>query len=166
MEKYTLSVLVYNQPGALARVSSLFSRRGFNIESLAVGTTNRDGISRMTIRLLATPQIVEQMVAQIQKLMSVIVVQVLPQGQEVARELLLIKVQCDQSSREAVARIVDIFRARIIDVSRQSMTVEITGEEEKNSAFIEMLQDYGIIEMARTGMVALERGIGSIKNIG
>ena len=165
MEKYTLSVLVYNQPGALARVASLFSRRGFNIESLAVGTTNMEGISRMTIRILATVQIVEQMVAQIQKLMSVIVVQVLPQGQEVSRELLLIKVACDQSSREAVARIVDIFRARIIDVSRGSMTIEITGEEDKNSAFIEMHQDYGIIEMARTGMVALERGVASISNV-
>ena len=97
--------------------------------------------------------------------MSVIVVQVLPQGQEVSRELLLIKVACDQSSREAVARIVDIFRARIIDVSRGSMTIEITGEEDKNSAFIEMLQDYGIIEMARTGMVALERGVASISNV-
>ncbi len=163
MESYIISVLVHNQPGVLSRVSGLFNRRGFNIESLAVGTTHVEGISRMTIVVPGTLRTVEQMAAQIRKLMCVTLVKILPAGNVIAREMLLIKVRCGKENRDAVARIVDIFRARIVDVNRNCMTVEITGEEKKNAAFLELMGDFGILEIVRTGTVALEQGEGYLR---
>lgn len=165
MGKYTISVLVQNQPGVLSRVSGLFSRRGFNIDSLAVGPTQNQDLSRITVTVQGDYALVDQMVQQLYKLICVQKVLVFSPGQAVERQLTLVKVQADTTSRDAVMRIVDIFRARIVDVSRDTLTVEITGEEDKTEALIGLLDDYGIVELVRTGVVALERGPGNIHQV-
>jgi acetolactate synthase-1/3 small subunit len=158
-----LSVLVQNQPGVLSRVSNLFSRRGFNIDSLAVGPTEDDDISRITITVHGDYALVDQMVQQLYKLICVQKVLVLEPGQAIERQLVLVKVAASTETRDAVMRIVDIFRARIVDVTRDTLTVESTGEEDKTSALLGMLADYGIVELVRTGVVALQRGAGHIR---
>ncbi|MCL2811775.1 MAG: acetolactate synthase small subunit [Clostridia bacterium] len=161
--RHVISVLVQNQPGVLSRVSGLFSRRGFNIDSLAVGPTEDIELSRITVTVHGDHALVDQMVQQLYKLICVQKVLVLDAGQAVERQLVLVKVRADMQSRDAVMRVVDIFRARIVDVTRETLTVEITGEDDKIAALLGLLTDYGIVEMVRTGAIALQRGPGDIK---
>ncbi len=153
----TIAVLVENKPGVLARVSSLFRRRGFNIESLAVGTTERDDISRMTIVVKGDSRTIEQVMKQLNKLVEVIKVSDLSEN-SVNRELALIKVHATPEKRSEIIEIANIFRARIVDVARDSFIIEITGDEDKINAFVELMRRYGIKEMARTGVISMARG--------
>ncbi len=156
MKKF-IAVLVENRPGVLARVSSLFRRRGFNIESLSVGTTEREDISRMTIAVNGDERTVEQVVKQLNKLIEVIKVSDVTDN-SVQRELALVKVNASPDKRGEIIEIANIFRARIVDVARDSFIIEITGDEEKISAFIDLMRQYGIKEVARTGVVSMVRG--------
>jgi acetolactate synthase-1/3 small subunit len=156
--KHTLSVLVENKPGVLARVSGLFSRRGFNIDSLAVGATEDPQISRMTIVVDVEEHSLEQVTKQLYKLINVIKISDLDPAEAVERELALFKVGADPSSRAEVIEIADIFRAKIVDVARSTVTIEVTGTGAKLEAIRDLLRPYGIREMARTGTIALGRG--------
>ncbi len=156
MKKF-IAVLVENRPGVLARVSSLFRRRGFNIESLSVGTTERSDVSRMTIVVDEDERTVEQVVKQLNKLIEVIKVSDVTDN-SVHRELALVKVNAPPDKRGEIVEIANIFRARIVDVARDSFIVEITGDEEKINAFIDLMRQYGIKEVARTGVVSMARG--------
>lgn len=157
--KHTISVLVENKPGVLARVAGLFSRRGFNIESLAVGTTEDESISRMTIVASGDDTVLEQITKQLYKLIDVIKVFDLPKDIAVERELMLIKVSCNEKTRPEIIEIVDIFRGRIVDVSEGAVTIEMTGEESKVAGIEKLLKKFGIKELVRTGKIALQRGI-------
>ncbi len=163
MEKYTLSVLVENNPGVLSRVVGLFSRRGFNINSLSVGTTTDDSVSRITIEVMGDLLTVEQVSKQLSKLMEVIKIKTLAASEMVKRGLILCKVRVSPKTRSEVIEIANIFRAKIIDISSNTMTVELTGNDAKIDAFLEMIGNYGIEEIARTGMTALERGSNILK---
>ncbi|AKB85450.1 MULTISPECIES: acetolactate synthase small subunit [Methanococcoides] len=156
--KHTLAVLVENKYGVLTRVAGLFSRRGFNIDSLAVGITEDPTISRMTIVVRGDEHVLEQVTKQLNKLIEVIRVTDLGADESVERELALIKVNTDASNRAEIIQIVDIFRARIIDVASKSVTIEVTGDANKIKAIQTLLRPFGIKEMARTGKVALTRG--------
>lgn len=156
--KHTISALVENKPGVLARIASLFSARGFNIDSLAVGETEDPTMSRMTIVVRGDERILEQIEKQLNKLIDVIKVQELSQFDHVERDLVLIKVKATKATKSEILQIVNIFRANIVDVSPETLMVEATGDEEKIKALIELLKPYGIIEMARTGVIALTRG--------
>ncbi|AEH60395.1 acetolactate synthase, small subunit [Methanosalsum zhilinae DSM 4017] len=156
--KHTLAVLVENKHGVLTRVAGLFSRRGYNIDSLAVGITEDPSISRMTIVVRGDDQVLEQVVKQLNKLIDVIRVTDIESGESVGRELALIKVAADVNSRSEIIQIVDIFRARIVDVSAKSLIIEVTGDEEKIKAIEKLLRPFGIKELARTGKIALTRG--------
>jgi acetolactate synthase-1/3 small subunit len=155
--RYTIGALVENKPGVLARVASLFRRRGFNIESLAVGTTERADISRMTIAVSGDERTVEQVMKQLGKLVDVIKISDLTQN-SVERELALIKVATNPENRGEVVEIANIFRARIVDVARDSLVIEITGDEDKINAFIDLMRQYGIKEVAKTGKISMARG--------
>ncbi len=157
MKRCTIAVLVENKPGVLARVSSLFRRRGFNIESLAVGTTERPDISRMTIVVRGDDRTLEQVMKQLNKLIEVIKVSDLSEN-SVERELALIKVHAPPAKRSEIIEIANIFRARIVDVARDSFIIEITGDEEKINAFVDLMRQFGIKEMARTGKISMARG--------
>lgn len=163
MPKHILSVLVENHAGVLSRVSGLFSRRGFNIESLAVGVTEDPAVSRMTIMVDGDDYIVEQISKQLNKLIDVIKVRRLNEKESVIRELVLLKVTATADTRSEIIQIVDIFRGNIIDVSKNSLTIEITGDENKIDAFVDMLRCFGIKEMVKTGSVSIERGSKAIK---
>ena len=156
--RHTISVLVENEFGVLARVAGLFSGRGFNIESLTVAETLDPTVSRITLVTCGDDQVVEQIGKQLNKLICVIRVGDFTETEHVERELVLIKVAADATTRGELANIVDIFRAKIIDVSRESYVVEITGAEDKVSALIELLKPLGILEIVRTGKVAMYRG--------
>ncbi len=156
-DRYTISVLVENKPGVLARVASLFRRRNFNIESLTVGTTDRDDISRMTIVVNGDLRVVEQVMKQLNKLIDVIKVSDVTE-KSVERELVLIKVKATSESRGEIVELANIFRGRVVDVSKDSIIIEITGDEDKIKAFINLMRQFGIRELARTGMVAMQRG--------
>ena len=160
LRRYTVGVLVDNEPGVLSRVSGLFSRRGFNIESLTVGTTVDPKVSRITIVVKGTDAHIEQLVQQLYKLICVQKVQVMQPRNSVERQLLLVKVRADVTEREGLMRLVDIFTAKVLDVTRSSMTLQITGENDKIASMLSLLEDYGILELVRTGVVALERGDG------
>jgi acetolactate synthase I/III small subunit len=162
MTKHTLSVLVENKPGVLARVSGLFSRRGFNIESLAVGPTEHPEVSRMTIVVNVESLPLEQVTKQLNKLVNVIKIVELDPAQAVQRELLLVKVRADLSIRSAVLETVQLFRAKVVDVSPESVTVEATGTADKLDALQRMLEPFGVKEMVQSGMVAVGRGPRSI----
>ena len=162
MKRYVLSVLVKNSSGVLARVAGLFSRRGYNIESITAGKTEKSDISRMTITLMGDEDIVEQLEKQLAKLEEVIKIKQLNGEESVYRELVLIKVNADEEKRSAISEIVKIFRSKIIDISANTLTIELTGDESKISALIKLMEDYGIKEMGRTGLCALERGENSI----
>ncbi|MGQ0576289.1 MAG: acetolactate synthase small subunit [Pseudonocardia sp.] len=161
-QRHTLSVLVEDKPGVLARVSGLFSRRGFNIMSLAVGPTEQAGISRMTIQVAVDEFPLEQVTKQLNKLVNVIKIVELEPSTSVQRELLLVKVRADASVRSAVLEIVELFRAKAVDVSPEALTIEATGTVDKLSALLRMLEPYGIREMVQSGMVAVGRGPRSI----
>ncbi len=156
--KHTLSVLVENKPGVLARVAELFARRGFNIESLAVGTTEKPDISRMTIVVDVEEHSLEQVRKQLHKLINVIEISDLDPDTSVAREMVMVKIKVDAGNRSEVIEIADIFRGNIIDVSAESIIVEVTGNASKLRAFEDLLKPYGIRELVRTGKVALPRG--------
>ncbi len=158
MTKHTLAVTVENKPGVLTRVTTLFRRRGYNIDSLTVGTTENPDISRMTIVVHGDDKIIEQVTKQLYKLVDVIKIIDISQEQAVERELALIKVKADNTVRAAIVQIVDIFRARIVDIGRNSLIIEVTGDGSKVDAIIDSLQPYGIQELVRTGKVALVRG--------
>ncbi len=156
--KHTVAVLVENKPGVLTRVAGLFSRRGFNIESLAVGVTENADTSRMTIVVSGDDNVLEQVMKQLNKLIDVIRVSDIPQEDSVNRELALIKVGVDSNTRAEVMQIVDIFRAKIVDVGAKSLIVEVTGDESKINAIEQLLRQFGVKEMVRTGKVAMNRG--------
>ena len=162
MSKHTLSVLVENKPGVLARVAGLFSRRGFNIDSLAVGPTEHPEISRMTIVVAVEDLPLEQVTKQLNKLVNVIKIVELDPAQSVQRELLLLKVRADQAVRSSVLQTAELFRARVVDVSPESVTIEATGTADKLAALTAMLEPYGIRELVQSGMVAVGRGPRSI----
>ncbi|MGO4958109.1 acetolactate synthase small subunit [Luteococcus sp. Sow4_B9] len=162
MSTHTLSVLVENAPGVLARIAALFSRRGFNIESLAVGPTESDKLSRMTVVAQVDDELVlEQLVKQLNKLVEVIKVVELEQN-AVKRELVLVKVRSDLGNRSQIIDTVSLFRGKAVDVGPESITVEATGSREKLDALVEMLKPYGVIELVQSGQVALGRGARTI----
>ena len=158
LKRYTVGVLVDNEPGVLSRVSGLFSRRGFNIESLAVGPTQDAEVSRITIVVKGDDAHIEQLVQQLYKLICVQKVQVMQSRNAVERQLLLVKVRAGLAEREGLMRLVDIFKAKVLDVTKSSMILQITGDNDKIAAILGLLEDYGITELVRTGVVALERG--------
>ena len=159
--KHTLSVLVENKPGVLSRVSGLFTRRGFNIDSLAVSPTETEERSRMTIAVDASRFPVEQITKQLDKLVNVIKIRDLDPENMVARELALLKVRADVDSRSAVIQLVEIFEAKIVDVSAETLTIQITGETDTLLQFEELMRPFGLIELVKTGVVALSRGAGT-----
>ena len=154
----TLVALMEDKPGVLSNVSNLFRRRNYNIESLTVGHSETPGISRMTVVVYANDAVVEQVIKQLRKLISVTKVTAITDEVAVIRELALIKVHATSGTRSEVKQLVDIFRAQIIDVAAESMTVEITGTEDKVESLINMLRPFGLKELARTGRVAMSRG--------
>lgn len=156
--KHTLAVLVENKAGVLSRVASLFSRRGYNIDSLAVGVTEDPDISRITIVVHGDDHVLEQVTKQLNKLIDVIKVSDIGGDEAVERELALIKVAADADTRAEIIQIANIFRARIVDVAPKSMTVEITGDEGKVQAIEKLLRQFGIKELVRTGKIAMVRG--------
>jgi acetolactate synthase-1/3 small subunit len=162
MSTHTLSVLVENKPGVLARVAALFSRRGFNIESLAVGPTERPELSRITILVSVDEQPLEQVTKQLNKLINVLKIVELEDSEAVLRELLLIKVRTDDQTRRAVLETVELFKAKVVDVAPDVLTIEVTGPPPKLDAMISMLEPYGIRELVQSGMVAMGRGNRSI----
>ncbi|TNC23405.1 acetolactate synthase small subunit [Amycolatopsis alkalitolerans] len=162
MSTHTLSVLVENVPGVLARVAGLFSRRGFNIESLAVGPTENPEVSRMTIVVAVEDLPLEQVTKQLNKLVNVIKIVELEPAVSVQRELLLVKVRADATVRSQVLETVQLFRAKVVDVSPEALTVEATGTGDKLGALLRMLEPYGVREIVQSGMVAVGRGARSI----
>ncbi len=156
--RHTLGALVENHFGVLARVAGLFSRRGFNIESLTVGPTDDASMSRMTIVVDGDERMRDQMVSQMGKLIDVLEVQALDPQATVSREIALVKVRATPERRSEVMQIADVFRGQVVDVGKESLMVEITGDDRKINALLEVLAEYGIIEIARTGVVTLTRG--------
>ena len=156
--KHILSILVENKPGVLTRIAGLFARRGFNIDTLAVGPTDDPTLSRITLTLDGAMHPIDQVTKQLHKLVNVIKIRDLEPVDTVARELALFKVSVDGASRGEVMQMVEIFRGRIIDVSKRSLIVEVTGSLDKIEAFERMVRPFGLIEMARTGEIAISRG--------
>jgi len=162
---HTLSVLVENKPGVLARIAGLFARRGYNIESLAVGPTENEEFSRITVQVAVDSQLVlEQIVKQLNKLIEVLKIVELEPASSVARELMLIKVKADPATRSQIIEIVQLFRAKTVDVHNDSMTIEATGSPDKLGALLEMLKPYGVRELVQSGLVALGRGSRSLSD--
>ena len=162
MSKHTLSVLVENQPGILTRVAALFARRGFNIHSLAVGPTEHPSVSRMTVVVDVEDLPLEQVTKQLNKLVQVIKIVELEPSASVQRELLLVKVRADLQTRSHVLETVRLFRAKVVDVAPDAVTIEVTGNPEKLEAFLKVLEPFGIRELAQSGLVGIGRGNRSI----
>ena len=158
--KHILSILVENKPGVLTRIAGLFARRGFNIDTLAVGPTDDPTLSRITLTLDGAMHPIDQVTKQLHKLVNVIKIRDLEPTETVARELALFKISADGASRAEVMQMVEIFRGKIIDVSKRSVIVEVTGSWDKIEAFERMVRPFGLIEMARTGEIAISRGRG------
>jgi acetolactate synthase-1/3 small subunit len=162
MPKHTLSVLVENKPGVLARISSLFARRGFNIDSLAVGPTEHADISRMTVVCDVEDLVLEQITKQLNKLINVLkIVELLPE-QSLQRELLLVKVRTDASTRRQVLDVAEVFRARVVDIATDAVTIEATGGAGKLEALLRAVEPYGVRELVQSGLVGLSRGSRSL----
>ena len=160
---YTLAILVQDIPGVLSQVARLFSRKGYNIESIVSGETDKPGTTRITIVILGDELMVNQIAAQCRKLIPVQAVKILDEGGSIQREFALIKVKtADRNARDEVIQLANIFRAKVIDVSRESLTLGIFGSNSKITALIGMLTDYGILEIAKTGTLAIERGRSTI----
>ena len=155
--KHILSILVENKPGVLARVAGLFSRRGFNIDTLAVGPTDDESVSRITLTLDGAVHPIDQVTKQLHKLVNVIKIRDMQPGETIAREMALFKVSAPVESRAEIMQFAEIFRATIVDVSRRSLTIELTGSSDKVEAFERMIRPHGLIEMVRTGEVAIAR---------
>jgi acetolactate synthase I/III small subunit len=162
MSRHTLSVLVEDQPGVLARIAGLFSRRSFNIESLAVGPTEHAGVSRITIVVNVDDNPLEQVTKQLNKLVNVIKIVELEPAQSVQREIMLVKVRADIETRSHVLETVQLFRAKVVDVSSDAVTIEATGNADKLEALLRVLEPFGVRELVQSGMVALGRGSRSI----
>ena len=162
MSKHTLSVLVENKPGVLARIAALFSRRGFNIDSLAVGPTEHSEISRMTVVVDVDALPLEQVTKQLNKLIEVLKVVELDPVASVQREILLVKVRTDLQNRSHVLETVQLFRAKVVDVASDALTIEVTGNRDKLNAFLEVLEPFGVKELVQSGLVAIGRGSRSI----
>ena len=163
LKPYTLCILVQDIPGVLSQVARLFSRKGYNIESIVSGETDKPGVTRITIMQLADELMISQIAAQCRKLLPVIAVKILDEDSSIHREFSLIKVRAvDRNTRDEVIQLANIFRAKIIDVSRETLTVAIFGEKEKTTALTGMLYDFGILEIAKTGTIAIERGRSTI----
>ena len=162
MKRMVLSILVDNTSGVLSRVAGLFSRRGYNIDSLTVGETQNPAISRMTVMVRGDDQILEQIRKQLLKLEDVIEIKELVRGESVTRELILVKVSATGEERQAVISIADIFRAKIVDVALDSLMLELTGNQDKIDACIKLLEPFTIMELVRTGITGLTRGSGDI----
>ena len=162
MSKHTLSVLVENRPGVLTRVAGLFARRSFNIHSLAVGPTEHEGISRMTVVVDVDDLPLEQVTKQLNKLLNVIKIVELEPEASVQREMLLVKVRADLQTRSHVLETVELFRARVIDVAPDAVTIEATGNPDKLQALLKVLEPFGIRELAQSGLVGISRGNRSI----
>ena len=158
MSRHTLSVLVENKPGVLTRVAALFARRAFNIHSLAVGPTGHEAISRMTVVVDVEDLPLEQVTKQLNKLVNVLKIVELESSTSVQRELLLVKVRADDATRTAVLQVVELFRAHIVDVSPEAVTIEATGGPDKIAALLGVLEPYGVREIVQSGMVAIGRG--------
>jgi acetolactate synthase I/III small subunit len=156
--KHVLSILVENKPGVLARIAGLFARRGFNIDSLAVGPTDDETMSRITLTLDGAAHPIDQVTKQLHKLVHVIKIRDLEPEETVARELALFKISTDGETRGQVMQFADIFRGKVIDVSKRSLTIEITGTDDKIEAFEQLIRPFGLIEMIRTGEIAISRG--------
>jgi len=163
--RHTISVLVENEFGVLARIAGLFSGRGFNIESLTVAETLDPRVSRLTLVTRGDDQVLEQVNQQLNKLINVIKVMDFTSASHVERELALIKVQADSETRSELMQIVDIFRGRIIDVSPSAYLIEVTGDQDKITALLELLRPLGIHEIARTGSVAMHRGMQLLRDV-
>jgi acetolactate synthase-1/3 small subunit len=164
MSRHTLSVLVEDQPGVLARIASLFARRGFNIESLAVGPTEAAGVSRMTIVVNVAESPLEQVTKQLNKLINVLKIVELDNSAAVQRELLLVKVKADSKTRSAILETVSLFRAKVVDVAPDAITIEATGNHDKIQALLKVLEEYGIKELVQSGMVAIGRGAKAVSD--
>lgn len=163
MSQHTLSVLVENTPGILARIAALFSRRGFNIDSLAVGVTEHPEISRITIVVTVVDELpLEQVTKQLNKLVNVLKIVELESGSAVQRELVLVKVRADNETRSQIVEIVQLFRAKTVDVAPEAVTIEATGSSDKLSAMLKMLEPFGIKELVQSGTIAIGRGSRSI----
>ena len=163
MSLHTISVLVEDKPGVLTRVAGLFAARGFNIDSLAVGPTSDDGLSRMTIVVQVDTKPLEQVTKQLNKLVNVIKILEHDLGEAVERELMLVKVRADGEARPRVMEIATVFRATVVDVTRRTLTLEATGKPEKLEALLQLLGDFGVVELSRTGRIALARGEKGIR---
>ncbi len=164
MSRHTLSVLVEDQPGVLARIASLFARRGFNIESLAVGPTEAAGVSRMTIVVNVAESPLEQVTKQLNKLINVLKIVELDNSAAVQRELLLVKVKADNNTRSSILETVALFRAKVVDVAPDAITIEATGNHDKIQALLKVLEEYGIKELVQSGMVAIGRGAKAVSD--
>ncbi len=162
MTRHTLSVLVEDQPGVLARIASLFSRRGFNIESLAVGPTEHEAVSRMTIVVNVDDLPLEQVTKQLNKLINVLKIVELDQTSSIQREIVLVKVRADAETRSQVLETVTLFRAKVVDVSADTVIIEATGNSDKLAALMHVLEPFGVKELVQSGMVAMGRGGRSI----
>ena len=155
--RHTISVVVQNRFGVLTRIAGLFSGRGFNIDTLNVGPTQNDKVSRMTIVVVGNDQVLEQVVKQLKKLVDVLEVYDFKDGDVIDRELILLKVKANSSTRPEVMQICDIFRAKIVDVQSSSLAIEVTGDESKIDKFLALMKPFGILELSRTGRLALPR---------
>jgi acetolactate synthase-1/3 small subunit len=158
--KHILSILVENKPGVLTRISGLFARRGFNIDTLAVGPTDDDSVSRITLTLDGAVHPIDQVTKQLHKLINVLKIRDLEPEETIARELALFKISADGAARTEVMQVCEIFRAKIVDVTRRSLVVEVTGTFDKVDAFERLVRPFGLVEMARTGEIAISRGRG------
>jgi acetolactate synthase I/III small subunit len=156
--KHIVSILVENKPGVLTRISGLFARRGFNIDTLAVGPTEDESISRITLTLDGAVQSIDQVTKQLHKLINVLKIRDLDPAETLARELALFKISADGASRAEVMQVCEIFRAKIVDVSKRTIVAEVTGTQEKIDAFERLVRPFGLVEMARTGEIAISRG--------
>jgi acetolactate synthase-1/3 small subunit len=155
--RHTISVVVQNRFGVLTRIAGLFSGRGFNIDTLNVGPTQNDKVSRMTLVVVGNDQVLEQVVKQLNKLVDVIEVHDFKDGDVIDRELILLRVKATSSTRPEVMQICDIFRAKIVDVQSTSLSIEVTGDESKIDKFLQLMKPFGILELSRTGRIALPR---------
>jgi acetolactate synthase I/III small subunit len=158
--KHILSILVENKPGVLTRIAGLFARRGFNIDTLAVGPTDDESISRITLTLDGAVHPIDQVTKQLHKLVNVLKIRDLEPEETLARELALFKIATDGAARSEVIQICEIFRAKVVDVTKRSLVVEVTGTDDKIGAFEALVRPFGLIEMARTGEIAISRGRG------
>ncbi len=160
---YTLAVIVEDIPGILSQVARLFSRKGYNIESIVSGATDREGITRISIEILADELMIDQIAAQCRKLIGVKAVKVLDEKTSIRREIAFIKVKADDRTvRDEILQISNIFKGKVIDIDHDSLTISVFGNNDKNDALIRLLKDYGILEIAKTGTIAIERGHGTI----